>query len=101
MKNRDLYSCSVRIPISRSANRCENHLSNIQCMECKKDFVQVQVARSLLSDEDKMKQFQEDIIRRDLEHIKAEDIWVEVCCLQVVMHTIATTMHHMYLNSGC
>lgn len=64
-------------------------------MECNEDSVQVQVAQLLLSDEDKMKQFQADICR-DLEHIKEEDIWVEVWCLQV-----ATLLDNIMVTTVC
>ena len=76
-----MYNCVVKIPVSRSANRCYTHgLPNdiVTCKECRKDDARLKVVKELSESDQLLKSFTEEICK-DLPQVKPEqDIWVEV-----------------------
>ena len=82
VKRRDLYNCVVKIPVSKSANRCDTHglpKDIVVCKECHNhDDTRLEVVKTLSENDQKLKLFTEEICK-DLPQIKPEqDIWVEV-----------------------
>ena len=74
VKERDLYSCLVRIPIPRNTSRCDSHMDNLQCKVCDKFDANLEAVKELSDKDDSFK----DVILKDLQHIKHDEIWVEV-----------------------
>lgn len=81
VKRRDLYNCVVKIPVSKSVNRCDTHglpKDIVRCKECHNDDTRLEVVKTLLKNDQQLKLFTEEICK-DLPQIKPEqDIWVEV-----------------------
>ena len=90
VKERDLYSCVVRIPVPQNTVRCDDHMKDLQCKVCNQNDAKL-VAVKLLSDKNKENRLQQhksfkEYILKDLQHIKHEDIWVEVSTRSKHLH---------------